>query len=159
MSKSQNKQNNPQATALKALITSDSCARLDKGELIKSQTLRDIAEFSIAHYLAHGDRTYLLKILGIFQRSKYYRPVLMWLCDACGLKYSVHKGNVLFFRRKAGPSELGSIDTYLQQYSGSLRNVVTDAPKKSKPKKSAKSIDMLDSRARVSGCYGAGKRR
>lgn len=133
---------------------------MDNRRLLCSQVFKGALEYSICSYLMSNNTSCFLTIVNVFTEKNCRLFVADFLYKKMNLKFTI-KGEKLRLNKtvKIFKSEIdfqSMLDNFIiGGFKMKGRHSCIIAEKKKRPKK----IDMLDSRARLSGCYGAGKRR
>lgn len=149
----------------------------DLEKLIGSEIIAEMFQFSVGHMVNFGDSTYILRLLSIFERSKYFSVLLDWVLYSASLTYEV-VGDAIVLKKALDKRAGGStIVRHLQMNrpGSTLKDItklVNDAKKIDKDNNALKrvlkgkrvihvkkSTDLMDSRLMYAGSYGAGKRR
>lgn len=158
---------------------------LDERRFVQSSVFADAVGYAIGHYQAHGDRGQMVRLWQLYSGPAARRRLNERFFSEAGVQCSLVQGQIHF---DAAPSPTAvkvdrpaavspapmvhqgqqaprpPVRAVQQGPVASLRapqgkkSVAPNAPAKEKKKKHKK-IDLLDSWARVSGCYGSGKRR
>lgn len=134
---------------------------LDERKLLSSELLYQALKYVVSHVEKHRDYTRLGVLVELFDVRDNQLFLTYWLCDRLGLECTLDKGMLCFkpSGRQAVPDLRfkESLSAFLKQ---GLKRRALDVPKseKDKKKRAAKKVDMLDSWARLPGCYGVGKR-
>lgn len=97
---------------------------LNKSKLAHSGPFRVLLDESIDHYLLHGDNGHLLCLLELFKRTKFYKPLLEYICRKSQSEYVVAKdGSISIRRRRQGDSNELARNEFL-----SLEELLSDEP-------------------------------
>lgn len=158
-------------------------AYLNQPLFIQSPVFAEAASFAIEHYKAHGDRGHMVKLWLLYSGPAARRRLNERFFAEAGVRCSLVQGQVHFDAaprstagaasksadalqpsavaegRRATPSPAAAQGPKASLRAPPGKKSATPAAPVKKKKKKAKKIDLLDSWARVSGSYGAGKRR
>lgn len=125
---------------------------LDHQKLVNSQNFHKLLTYAVSQVRMRKNLEPAQNIARIFERTRFFEPVMRWFCDAGGLDYSLTNEAHLKFSARLTADGLRPVFTdYLTKFSGDIRDVFRSCE--------TVRIDMLDSPLRVSGSYGSGKRR
>lgn len=156
---------------------------LDQSQFSQSSAFAEAVSFAIEHYKAHGDRGHMVRLWQLYSAPATRRRLNDRFFAEAGVQCSLVQGQVHFDaapRPTAGKASKSADVTRAsaanhgrqatpppaETAQGPMASLRAPPGKKSatpaapaKKKKKAKKVDLLDSWARVSGSYGAGKRR
>jgi hypothetical protein len=153
---------------LSALSRPDVAPFLDTNKLVKSSAFAEIAQMAVDHSLRVGDNGPINSTLNLVRNTKFENSLATWFCQSAGLKEVEKKGKKQLV--KGTDASMSSISfakffpAAVEARDAAYRARVLER-KLSNPSlrvelKSHKSdVDMLDSKARLPGSFGSGKRR
>lgn len=147
---------------LKALNSNRVKGLIDNKKMLYSCIFGEALDYTIQHYEAHKDSSLMLVLINLFTDRNCKLLVVEYLGERLGVKCSVKDGVMKISKSDRVANPKASLKVRLEQFTASGFKV--DLPKKvnasvKKEKKSPpKKLDMLDSRARLPGSYGSGKR-
>jgi hypothetical protein len=155
-----------QSKKLINLLANEDLAKfLNIAKLVTSTEFSRMAEYAATHSVAHGDHSYIVKLLKPLTGSPYFYSAVGWFCSRAALEYADVKGVPTFTKSASAPN--GSLKILevikakparLKSGSKSVSASAHAIVETKKPKKRLKKVDMLDSWARLPGSFGGGKR-
>lgn len=144
-------------------------ALIDPKKLISSSMFPGIAKMSVEYAIRYDDRSFIARTLKLVDSTRYHLPILKWFCARASLNYKEQAGKLIFSRSDTAPDESADLSDFLLGERGTQSQASTSMKagdsitrmklKKKKKDPREKRIDALDSRARLPGSYGTGKRR
>jgi len=146
---------------------------IDITKLVRLRRYEAALDAAIQHYKQYGDHTFIPRLVMPLKQSIYFTPVLSFVCARASLTFSIVDGEIKLKKTESSHGANAPTQT-LEQYLNALQEVARDVipPQKKPTKKTTESadskwkidekkpsFDMLDSRARLPGSFGSGKRR
>lgn len=139
---------------------------LNGNKFVTSALFSDVLESAVEHAIACGDRSFVDKALSLAYGTSHYQDAVEWVSERAGLIASTKNGQLAFEKITSPNDSLVCFVEYVAskrahgvkqspQISSAGDHRAPPSPKKKKPKR----VDMLDSWARLDGCYEAGKKR
>lgn len=134
---------------------------LDLGKLVNSGIYNLSVKMGTEHALSHGDYGYLNQMFGVLDGSPYESLFVASLRSK--LNFIITEGTPRKLK-KATPEQIAdAAERAGKRQAAVVKAIPTKTPKtraiKAKGPKSIRSEDLLDSRLRLPGSYGTGKRR
>lgn len=139
---------------------------IDAEKLVRSAVFAEIVDTGVAHAASHGDLHYLNKLISLLQGTRHQSSLIEWLSTRLSVSVYVKDG-VTALRKGTSPAGLAKpLEAAFPSAVGARRRAQEEAALQAKlnnPKLRVvvvrDDVDMLDSRARLPGSYGSGKRR
>lgn len=139
---------------------------IDSKKLLFSPLYSEALSFAIEQFLTHKNLTCLETLINVFEDRQYKLFAAHWVEERLGLKCSAKAESYRLSRTDALPNDKLSLKVSLELFAkNGFKSKESPKPSMSKPsagkagRKGAKRVDMLDSWARLPGCYGTGKRQ
>jgi len=132
---------------------------IDPKRFVASKTFNLLISYALLQISEHNNTSVFGGLLQLLEKSEFYRPVLLWTCMSTKLHYSISDGAVRIMRKnntKICFANNISLDEYCRTRTGTKNDVVKEW---NKSHKAPPSLDALDSRDRLPGSYGTGRRR
>lgn len=134
---------------------------LDLGKLVNSGLYNLSVKMGTEHALSHGDYGYLNQMFGVLDGSPYVGSFVASLRSK--LNFIITEGNPRKLKKATPEQVADAAKRAAKRQAAIVKTIPTKAPTmraiKDKGPKSTRSEDLLDSRLRLPGSYGTGKRR
>lgn len=153
---------------LGALSRQEVVPLIDKNKLVKSSTFAEVAQMAVDHSLALGDNGPVNLLLELVRNTKFESLLVTWLCQGAGLKVVDRKGKKYLVKSaeavkskisfaKFFPSAAEANDAAYR--ARELKRKLSNPKLRVEVISHKDGVDMLDSKARLPGSFGSGKRR
>jgi hypothetical protein len=153
---------------LSALSRPEVAALIDKNKLTRSSIFAEISGMALDLSITTGDNGPINLALELVRDTKFEELLAAWFCQNAGLEVAERGGkkkliksadaikiNVSF--AKYFPSSAEARDVYLR--ASGLKRKSSNPNLRIEIRAHKSDVDMLDSKARLPGSFGAGKRR
>jgi hypothetical protein len=162
---------NPEQRARKvlaAMTLADVRSLIDADRLVRSAVFAEIVDAGVAHASDHGDFHYLNQLLSLLQGTKHQSALVEWLSTRLSVSVHVRGG---FTALRKGTNAAGTVPPLEAKFPSTvaarkrgqdealLQAKLNDPRLRVVVASSKGYVDMLDSRARLPGSFGSGKRR
>ena len=125
---------------------------VDYERLVQSPIFLKYLTFVKTRVVGQGDVSAAKMLASVFEMSQRYRAIVMWIADNVGISFFLGSDGHAHFKIEKAPEGLAApFSDYLSRFSGDIKSVF--------PAKRGNDIDLLDSRLRLPGSFGSGRRR
>jgi len=116
----------------------------------------------IEHMHRCGNCNGVLNFINVFESSKKYKPLILWICDSEGFEFFIEDDEIKLrkYKKKVRADCIESISTYLADKSkrGTFREILIKSKQTNKVSWTKDNyIDQMD--RKVPGSFGSGKRK